>query len=347
MMAEPMADPAAATVTLSGETRSSWIALVARQREISLVVVLLVMGALVAIQAPQVLSISNLTDVTVLASIIAIAAVGEAMVVITRNVDLSVEATIGLVAFVVADILAAKLLPTPAAMAFGIGLGLVLGMINGLIVVGFRVPSIVATLGTLSIYRGIDFLLAGGKQVTLTELPPGYTDGARSTLLGIPVFVLIAIVVVVIAGTVLRQTTFGRSVYAVGSNPEAARILGIRAGLVTFGVFSVCGLLAGVAGVMWGILFGTINATAATGVTLQVIASVVVGGVNIFGGSGTVAGAALGALFLAFISNALILLRLSQFWLQALYGLVIIIAVTLDAFLLRRFQRSVSGRRRR
>jgi rhamnose transport system permease protein len=102
-----------------------------------------------------------------------------------------------------------------------------------------------------------------------------------------------------------------------------------------------------VAGVLWGILFGTINATAATGVTLQVVAAVVVGGVNIFGGSGTVVGAALGALFLGFISNALILVRLSQFWLQALYGVVILIAVALDAFLLRRFQRSATARRRR
>jgi rhamnose transport system permease protein len=319
----------------------------ARQRELSLLVILLAMGALVAVRAPQVLSISNLTDVTVLASIIAIAAVGEAMVVITRNVDLSVEAVIGLVAFVVADVLASGLLPTPAAMAFGVGLGLVLGMINGVVVALFHVPSIVATLGTLSIYRGIDFLLAGGKQVTLTELPPGYTDGARATLIGIPVFVLIALVVVVVCGVVLRQTRFGRSVYAVGSNPEAASILGIRTTLVTFVVFSVCGLLSGIAGVMWGILFGTINATAATGVTLQVVAAVVVGGVNIFGGSGTVFGAALGALFLGFISNALILLRLSQFWLQALYGVVILIAVAVDAVLLRRFQRSAAARRRR
>jgi rhamnose transport system permease protein len=319
----------------------------ARQRELSLLLVLLAMGVLVAIQAPQVLSASNLTDVTVLAAIIAIAAVGEAMVVITRNVDLSVEAVIGLVAFVVADILGNQLLPTPAAMAFGIGLGLVLGMINGVVVAVFRVPSIVATLGTLSIYRGVDFLLAGGKQVTLTELPPGYTDAARDTVLGIPLFVLIALAIVVVTGVVLRQTRFGRSVYAVGSNPEAAAILGIRTGLVTFVVFSVCGLLSGIAGVMWGIQFGTINATAATGVTLQVIAAVVVGGVNIFGGSGTVFGAALGALFLGFIANALILLRLSQFWLQGIYGLVILIAVALDAVLLRRFQRSAAARRRR
>ena len=132
----------------------------ARQRELSLVVILVLMVAVVATQASQVLSQSNLTDVLVLASIIAVAAVGEAVVVITRNVDLSVEATMGLVAFAVAGILANGVQPIPLAMAFGVGLGLVLGLINGLIVVVFRVPSIVATLGTLSIYRGIDFLIA-------------------------------------------------------------------------------------------------------------------------------------------------------------------------------------------
>ena len=143
------------------------LAVAARQRELSLVAVMLAMGVFVAFQAPQFLSAGNLTDVTVLASIIAIAAVGEAMVVITRNVDLSVEAVIGLVAFVVADLLSGQVLPTPMAMAAGVGLGLTLGMINGLTVAVLRVPSIVATLGTLSIYRGIDFLIAGGKQVTL------------------------------------------------------------------------------------------------------------------------------------------------------------------------------------
>ncbi len=317
----------------------------ARQRELSLVLILVAMVGLVAIQAPQVLSSDNLTDVSVLAAVIAVAAIGEAMVVITRNVDLSVEATMGLVAFAVAGVLANGVLPIPLAMLFGVGLGLVLGMVNGVIVAVLRVPSIVATLGTLSIYRGIDFLIAGGKQVTATQLPVGYTAIARATVLGIPVFVLVAVVLAVVFAAILRWTNFGRSVYAVGSNPEGAAVLGIRAGMVTFVVFSICGLLGGIAGVMWGILFGTINATSASGVTLQVVAAVVVGGVNIFGGSGSVIGAALGALFLTVIGNALILLRLSQFWLQALYGLVILIAVTLDAVLVRQFQRSISGRR--
>jgi len=316
------------------------LSVVASQRELSLGVVMVVLGAFVALQAPQFLSSGNLTQVTVLASIIAIAAVGQALVVITRNVDLSVESTMGLVAFVVADLLAQRLVETPVAMVIGVLLGLVLGMINGFVVAVLRVPSIVATLGTLSVYRGFVLLIAGGKQVTLTDLPEGYTDAARASVAGVPLFLIIAFAIVVVTAVVLRQTRFGRQVYAVGSNPEAASILGIRAGAITFIVFSLCGLLAGVAGVLWGIEFGTINATSATGVTLQVVAAVVVGGVNISGGSGTVVGAGLGALFLAFISNALVLLRLSQFWLLAIYGLVILIAVTLDAALLRRLQRS-------
>ena len=319
---------------------------VARQRELSLVVVMVVLGAFVYSQAPQLLSASNLTQVTAHASIIAVAAVGQAIVVITRNVDLSVEAVIGLVAFAVADLMATNTLAAPWAVVAGVVLGLLLGVVNGLLVAWLRVPAIIATLGTLSAYRGLTLFLAGGKQVTLTQLPAGYTDWARASVAGIPLFVIIAVVVVAVAAVVLRMTPFGRQVYAVGSNPEAAAILGIRTRLITLVAFACSGLLAGVAGVMWGMEFGTINATAATGVTLQVIAAVVVGGVNINGGSGTVVGAGLGALFLAFIQNALILLRLSQFWLQAIYGIVILVAVILDGALLRAVQRSRARGRR-
>lgn len=319
---------------------------VARQRELSLVIFMLVLGAIVYTRAPQFLSSSNLIQVTSLASIIAVAAVGQAIVVITRNVDLSVEASIGLVAFAVADLMATKTLDAPTAIVTGLLLGLVLGMVNGALVAYLRVPAIIATLGTLSAYRGLTLLIAGGKQVTLTQLPPGYTEWSRFTIVGIPLFVVIAVAVVVVFGLILRLTPFGRQVYAVGSNPEAADVLGIRSQLITFIAFSICGLLAALAGVMWGMEFGTINGTAATGVTLQVIAAVVVGGVSINGGSGTVFGAGIGALFLGFIQNALILLRLSQFWLQAIYGIVILVAVILDGTLLRLVQRSNSQKGR-
>ena len=320
---------------------------VARQRELSLIVLMAALGIFVVIQAPQFLSRGNLTTLLVFVSIIAVAAVGQALVVITRNVDLSVESTIGLVALVVAESLSQWQLSVPVAWATGLGLGLLLGVVNGVIVTVFRVPAIVATLGTLSIYRGFAFVLAGGTQVTLTELPQGYTDGAQATVFGVPLFVLIAVAVTVAIGIGVRQTTFGRQVYAVGSHPEAAEALGIRARVVVLSVFALCGLLAGLAGIMWGIQFGTINATAANGVVLQVIAAVVVGGVNIFGGSGSVFGAALGALFLGLISNSLVVLRLSQFWLQAIYGAVILAAVSADALLVRRVGRIVAERRRR
>ena len=155
------------------------------------------------------------------------------------------------------------------------------------------------------------------------------------------------ILVVVIGTALLRWTRFGRQVYAVGSNPEAAAILGIPARGVVFAAFAMCGLLAGVAGVMWVMQFGTINGTAATGVVLAVVAAVVVGGVNIFGGSGTVAGAAIGAIFLGFVANALILVGLSQFWLQAIYGVVILVAVSADALINRRIQRLALASRSR
>ena len=327
--------------------RGQWLSVVARQRELSLVAIMVVLGALVALAAPQFLTIDNFTNVAVLAAITAVAAVGEAIVIITRNVDLSVEAMMGLVAYAVARTLELHALDPQAAIVFGIALGLGLGMVNGFIVTIFKVPAIVATLGTLSIFRGIDYLVAGPHQVPLAGLPADFTNPASDTILGIPVFVVVALIVVISGSMVLRYTRFGRKVYAVGSNPEAARILGIRSRLVVFAAFSICGLLAGVAGVMWVMEFGTINGTSANGVTLAVVAAVVVGGVNIFGGSGTVAGAAIGALFLGFIANALILVGLSQFWLQAIYGLVILLAISADAFIVRRVHRATVARRAR
>ena len=336
-----MTDPGSAAVAPAAP-RVHWLGAIARQRELSLVAIMVVLGALVAARAPQFLDASNLSQVAVLASVTAVAALGEALVVLTRNVDLSVEATIGIVAYVVAVSLESHTLGAPAAIGFGILLGLVLGMVNGALVAFLRVPAIVATLGTLSVFRGIDYFIAGSHQVPLAGLPEGFTDPARSDVLGIPDFVLLTVILVAIGSVVLRYTRFGRQVYAVGSNPEAAAILGIPSRRVVFIAFSLCGALAGIAGVMWVMEFGTINGTAATGAVLAIIAAVVVGGVNIFGGSGTLAGAALGAVFLGFVANALPLVGLNQFYLQAIYGAVILAAVSADALILRRVRRAAA-----
>jgi rhamnose transport system permease protein len=320
---------------------------VGRSRELTLVAVMLVMILIVTSQVSHFLTASNLGLVTAFAAIIAIAAVGEAIVVMTKNIDLSLESTMGLVAFVVGDILRNSVLPVPAAWLVGIGVGMLLGMFNGAIITLFRLPSIVVTLGTLSIYRGLVFIIAGGKEINVVQLPPGYTDPVTETVLGIPVFVIVAVVIVAVVGLMLYRTRFGRRIYAVGSNPEAADILGIRSRWIVFWVLALAGALAGIAGIMWGMYFGTIYATSGSGVILQIVAAVVVGGVSISGGSGTVVGAALGALFLALINNALLVLVLPQELLQAIYGAVILLAVTADALIARRQRRLAALRGRR
>jgi rhamnose transport system permease protein len=317
-----------------------WLMAIGRQRELTLVAIMFVAGAGVSMLAPQFLSVDNFSQVANLAAITAVVAVGEAIVIITRGIDLSVEAIIGLVAYSVARTLELQVLDPVGAIVMGLAIGLLLGMVNGFIVAVLRVPAIVATLGTLSIFRGIDYVIAGPDQVPLAGLPPGFVHIARADVLGIPVFVLLTIAIVVIGSVLLRSTRFGRQVYAVGSNPEAAAILGIPSRRVVFVAFSVCGLLAGLAGIMWVMEFGTINGTAATGATLAIIAAVVVGGVNTLGGTGTLAGAAIGALFLGFIANALILVGLSQFWLQAIYGVVILVAIASDQVIRRSVQRA-------
>lgn len=323
------------------------VTLVARLREVGILLVLLAIVVVVGIQAPLFFSVSNFEQILLNVSLIAIVAVGQTTVVLTRNVDLSVGSVVGLVAFATGDLLKEHTLGVAGAIAVGCVLGIGLGALNGFIITVGRVPAIVATLGTLYVYRGIDFLIAGGKQVSAIDLPRSYLGIASSSVAGVPTLILSAAVIAVVAAYLLRNSGIGRQLYAIGSNPAAAEVVGIPSQRLIFGAFVVCGLLAGVAGVLWGSRFGSVNALAASGLELQVIAAVVVGGVNIFGGSGTVIGAVLGAVLLATIQNALLILHLSGFWLLAIDGAVILLAVTADAAIRGYFQRILmrTGRR--
>lgn len=326
------------------------LGLVSRVRELGLLAVLLFIILVVSIQAPRFLSIDNFVQILLSVAIIAIVAVGETLVVLTRNVDLSVGSMVGVTAFVTAYFF--KQLPTSNIMVgilLGCVLGLVLGSINGLIVSLGRVPAIVATLGTLYVYRGLVFVIGSHTttQVNASDVPPGYLALATTQILGIPALILIAAVITIIVGYFLHASKSGRQLYAVGSNPEAADMIGIRRNRLVFAAFAASGLLCGLAGVLWGARFATVDATAATGLELQVIAAVVVGGVNIFGGSGTILGAVLGAIVLGTLQNALNILNISQFWLQASYGAAIIGAVVLDAFITRWVQRTILARRKK
>jgi rhamnose transport system permease protein len=323
---------------------------VSRVRELGLLVVLLLIVLIVSIQAPRFLSLGNFEQILLSIAILGIVGVGETLVILTRNVDLSVGSMVGFTAFVTAYFF--KELPganVVLGILLGCALGLLLGVVNGLIVSFGRVPSIVATLGTLYAYRGLVFIFSAHttSQVNASDVPASYLALATTQIFGIPALILIAVVIAIIVGYFLHAAHAGRQLYAIGSNPEAAAMIGIRRARLVFAAFAASGLLCGLAGVLWGARFATVDATAATGLELQVIAAVVVGGVNIFGGSGTILGAMLGAIVLGTLQNALNILNISQFWLQAIYGAAIIAAVVLDAFITRWLQRTIrSGRKK-
>ncbi len=326
------------------------LGLVTRVRELSLLIVLLLIILVVSVQAPRFLSFGNFEQILLSIAILAIVAVGETLVVLTRNVDLSVGSMVGVTAFITAYFF--KQVPGTNILfgiLLGCALGLVLGIVNGLIISFGRVPAIVATLGTLYVYRGLVFIFSANTtpQVNASDVPADYLGLATTQIFGIPALILIAAVIAIIVGYFLRASQSGRQLYAVGSNPDAASIIGIRRDWLVFGAFAASGLLCGLAGVLWGARFATVDATAATGLELQVIAAVVVGGVNIFGGSGTILGAVLGAIVLGTLQNALNILNISQFWLQAIYGAAIIGAVVLDAFINRWLQRTILAGRKK
>src|SRR5216684_6264260 len=203
------------------------LTLVARLREVGILLVLLAVVAIVTIQAPLFFSVSNFEQILLNVSLIAIVAVGQTTVVLTRNVDLSVGSVVGLVAFTTGDLLKEHVLGVPTAILAGCVLGLGLGALNGLIITAGRVPAIVATLGTLNVYRGLAFLIAGGKQVSAIDLPDSYLRIASSSVLGVPTLIVCAVVIAAIAAYMLRYSATGRQLYAIGSNPAAAEVVGI------------------------------------------------------------------------------------------------------------------------
>ena len=211
-------------------------------------------------------------------------------------------------------------------------LGAGCGLLNGVLVTFGGVPALVVTLGTLYIFRGLAFLWTNGRQVNAEKLPDGFLNIGTDSILGIPTLALIAFVVVMIIGQCLRDFRAGRELYAIGSNPDAARLAGVRSDRRVLAAFVSSGALAGLGGALFTARFGTVDATAGSGYELTVIAAAVVGGVAIFGGVGTVYGAALGALLLTTITSSLIILKVDAFWQQAAIGALLLLAIAFDRF---------------
>lgn len=302
-----------------------------RVRELGIVVALAILIAVTAALEPRFVEADSLRTLAVNAAIFSILAAGQTLVIITRNVDLSQGSVLGLAAFMAGDLLSSNPdLPIPVVFLLGIGLGAACGLLNGVLTTFGQVPALVVTLGTLYAFRGLAFLWTDGRQVNAETLPDAFLDIGTSSVLGVPFLVLIALVVILAVGQWLRDFRAGRELYAIGSNPEGARLAGVRSDRRVMTAFLLSGALAGLGGVLFTARFATVDATAGTGYELTVIAAAVVGGVAIFGGVGSVYGAALGALLLGTITSSLIVLRVEAFWQQAAIGALLLLAIAFD-----------------
>ncbi|EHR63673.1 LOW QUALITY PROTEIN: permease component of ribose/xylose/arabinose/galactoside ABC-type transporter [Saccharomonospora cyanea NA-134] len=303
-------------------------------RELSIIGAFVAVVAVTTVVSPSFLSAQGVHDLFLNASIIGLLAIGQTLLVITRNIDLSVGSVMGLTAYLSGQLfLADQETPTLLVVLAGMALGAVCGAINGALVAVAKVPALVVTLGTLYVFRGLDHGWAsatGVLQINADQMSPDFLAFGSGSVLGIPNLTLIMLVVLAVAGYALHNWRSGRELYAIGSNPDAARLAGIPAGKRVFSAFVISGALVGLAGVLHASYFGTINASVGTGEELSVVAAVVVGGVAIFGGSGTVLGAVLGALLLTTITSALPILGVPAFWQRAVDGAALLLAISLD-----------------
>ena len=318
-----------------------------RFRELGIVLALVLVVGATTIDNHLFLSAASIQQLLSGAAIIALLAIGETMVIITRNVDLSIGSVLGISAYA-SGILYRDHPHISIVLVFlaALAIGVACGVLNGLVVTVARVPSLVVTLGTLYIIRGVDGAWAGGNQVNSSMLPESFNKIGYGTVAGIPYLGIIAIVAVAVATYAMRTFRTARDFYAIGSDPDAARLAGIPVGARVFLAFVLSGAIAGLAGAVWLSYYASVDAIAGVGYEFQVITAVVIGGVAIFGGSGTVLGAALGALLLNTINSALVVVNVSSFWSQAFAGGLLVSAIAFDRLIAVRVAPALRTRRR-
>lgn len=314
-------------------------------RELSLFILIVAALLFFGTQIDSYFTARTFTRISTSVALVAVVAVGQTLVVLTRNIDLSVGSIVGFTAYFVGIHLAGnKDLSPLLVVALSMGVGLLLGAINGLLVAYGRIPSIIVTLGTLAIYRGVLVQFSASRTVTVASLPTWLVDLPRVNSFTIGelefrLLVVIALIVVALFQLFVGFSWFGRRLYAIGSNPDAAKMAGLPSRRLILLAYAMCGALSGLGGFMFLARFGNVTVEAAQGLELQVVAAVVVGGVNIFGGSGTMIGALLGAVLIGTLEQSLLRMpNLSEFWRDAVLGILILFSVAADAVLLNRLR---------
>ncbi|MDT1061968.1 ABC transporter permease [Paracoccus sp. CPCC 101403] len=300
-----------------------------KSREAILALAILFLLGLIATRFPGFIAPANLARVLTDTSPLILLALGQMAVILTKCIDLSVAANLALCGMIAALMDGAGV-PLPLILLVVVALGAALGAVNGVLVWKLGIPSIVVTLGTMTIYRGSIFLLTNGAWINAHQMSAGFKAFPRMILAGLPVMTWIAIAIVAGVAVLMNRTPLGRAFHAVGGNPHAAVYTGISVGRTQFAAFVLAGALAGLTGYLWVARYAVAYVDIAGGFELDVVAACVIGGIAIAGGSGSVAGCVMGSLFLGIIKNALPVIGISPFWQMAISGAAILIAIAFN-----------------
>lgn len=300
-----------------------------RRQESSIVLATALYMIVVACVNPVFISVNNLSNVLKTMGYTLITVVGMSLVLITGGLDLSVGSTLALGGIITGMACNAGV-PLAAAILLGVLTGTLIGALNGFIIVRAKIPPLIVTLGMQYIVRGMVSVLTQG--VPIYPLPKSLTSIDPARLLGIPTVVVVALLMALLGHVALSRTPFGRSVYALGGNEEAARISGINCKRTKMMVYVITGSLAALAGVFMASRLGSAEAAVGTGYEMTTICGAIIGGVSTFGGIGTILGAMIGAFFMEVLTNSLTLMRVSVYWQNVVVGVVLIVAVLLDQY---------------
>ena len=315
-------------------------------RELGLLIFIVILSGIFQLRNPSFLSLANIKDLLANTAILSILSVGMMMVILTRGIDLSIGSTMALSGMVTALTVSANPEISPLlSLLEGMSIGLAAGLVIGVLIAHFNILPIIATLGLMNILRGMTYLVSKGKWVSAYQMSTGFKNLSTGTTLGINNLIIFAVLIYILYSYFINQTKTGRYIYAVGSSPETAELIGIKRKRIILLVYSLMGLLAGLSGVLWVSKFASAQGDTAVGYEMNVIAATVLGGVSVSGGRGKVTGIILGSILFGILANALPLINISPFWQQFIQGIVILAAIISNVLLQRRNERAALKKR--
>jgi len=318
-----------------------------KRRETTLLLIIALFIALVSLRSPLFATRGNIYDILNDTAVLMLAATAQFLILLTGGIDLSIPSTMALTGMLVAMLnMVAPELPIGLIILITLGIGLTLGAFNGLLVGYLRIPPIIATLGTIAIYRALVFVISGGEWVSAHEMSPLFVSIPGRTFLGVTGIIWYTALTILGVGLFLSFAPAGRAVYAVGGNRTAARLAGIRGERVDLMVFTLSGVISGLAGLLYVTRYAAAQNDTAIGYELQAVAACVIGGVSVVGGSGTMVGVVLGAFFLGLLYNALTVVNLSPFYQTAIQGIAILVAIVANTLIDRRNRRKLLAKRK-